>query len=45
MISRLEFQQHHSHSLSEESRTGMISKLEMQQGTTTTHILESQEQA
>ena len=39
---------HHSHSLSEVSRTGMISKLELQQelqGTTATHFLKSQGQA
>ena len=34
-----------SDSLSGEPRTGMISKLELQQGTTATHFLESQGQA
>ena len=36
---------HHSHSHPEEPGTGMISKLELQQGTTATHFLESQGQA
>jgi hypothetical protein len=36
---------HHSHSQAGESRTGMISRLELQQGTTATHCLESQGQA
>ena len=36
---------HHSHSLSGEPRTGMISKLELRQGTTATHFLESDGQA
>ena len=35
---------YHSHKPSEEPRTGMISKLELQQGTTATHSLESQGQ-
>ena len=35
---------HHNHSLSGETRTGMISRLEFQQGITATHILESQGQ-
>ena len=33
---------HHSHSLPRESKTGMISRLELQQGTLATHILKSQ---
>ena len=36
---------HHSHSPPEEPRTGMISRLKLQQGTTATHLLESQGQA
>ena len=36
---------HHSHSQAGEPRTGMISRLELQQGTTATHRLESQGQA
>ena len=41
MISRLEFQaRHHSHSQAEEPRTGMMSRQELQQGTTATHQLE-----
>ena len=36
---------HHSNSPSEEPRTSMISRLQLQQDTTATHILESQEQA
>jgi hypothetical protein len=36
---------HHSHSQTGEPRTGIISRLELQQGTTTTHRLESQGQA
>ena len=36
---------HHSYSLSGEPRTGSFSRLETQQGTTATHILESQGQA
>jgi hypothetical protein len=36
---------HHSHSLSGEPGTGIISRLETQQGTTATHFLESQGQA
>ena len=36
---------HHSHSLPGEARTGIVSRLETQQGTAATHILESQEQA
>ena len=35
---------HHSYSLSGEPRTGMISRLELQQGTKATHPLESQGQ-
>ena len=35
----------HSHSLSKESRMGIIRRLELQQGTTATHPLESQGQA
>ena len=46
IISRLENAiRHHSHSLSGEPRTGMISRLELQQGITATHILKSQGQA
>ena len=33
----------HSHSPPEEPRTGMINRLELKQGNTVTHILESQE--
>ena len=36
---------HHSHSQTGEPRTGIVSRLESQQGTAATHILESQEQA
>ena len=36
---------HHSHSLPGEPRTGIVSRLETQQGTTATHHLESQGQA
>ncbi|KAN0131047.1 hypothetical protein V8E53_011180 [Lactarius tabidus] len=36
---------HHSHSQTGEPRTGIVSRLEAQQGTTATHILESQVQA
>ena len=36
---------HHSHSLPGEPRTGIISRLELQQGNTATHRLESQKQA
>jgi hypothetical protein len=36
---------HHSHSHPGEPRTDMISRLELQQGTTATHILKSQGQA
>jgi hypothetical protein len=36
---------HHSHSPTGEPMTGMISRLELQQGTTATHFLESQGQA
>ena len=36
---------YHSHSLPEEPRTGIFSRLETQQATTTTHFLESQGQA
>jgi hypothetical protein len=36
---------HHSHSLSGEPRTGIISRLETQQGTTATYFLQSQGQA
>jgi hypothetical protein len=36
---------HHSHSLPGEPRTGIVSRPETQQGTTATHILESQGQA
>ena len=43
MISMLEVQ--YSNSLSEEPRRGMISSLELQQGTTATHRLEIQEQS
>ena len=46
IISRLEIAiMHHSHSLSGEPRTGMISRLELQQHTTATHQLKSQGQA
>ena len=46
IISRLEIAiMHHSHSLSGEPRTGMISRLDLQQGITATHKLESQGQA
>ena len=34
---------HYSHSQTEEPRTGMISRLELKQGTTATHCLESQD--
>ena len=45
IMSRLEIAaRHHSHSLSGEPRTGMISRIELQQGTTATHSLESQGQ-
>jgi hypothetical protein len=36
---------HHSHSQAGEPRTSMISRLELQEGTTATHILVSQGQA
>jgi hypothetical protein len=36
---------HHSHSQTGEPRTGIISRLQLQQGTTATHILECQGQA
>jgi hypothetical protein len=36
---------HHSHLQTEDSRTGVITRLALEQGTTTTHPLESQEQA
>ena len=36
---------YHNHSQAGEPRTGMISRLELQQGTTSTHQLESQRQA
>jgi hypothetical protein len=36
---------HHSHSQTGEPMTGMISRLELLQATTATHILESQGQA
>ena len=46
IISRLEIAiMHHSHSLSGEPRTGMISRLKLQQGITATHRLENQEHA
>ena len=46
IISRLKIAiRQHSHSLSGEPRIGMISRLELQQGTTATHQLESQVQA
>jgi hypothetical protein len=38
-------EKHHSHSPTEEPRPGIINRLELQQGTTTTHRLESQGQA
>ena len=45
IISKLEIAvKHHSHSLSGEQRTSVISRLELQQGTTATHKLESQGQ-
>ena len=44
IMSRLEIAaRHHNHSLPGEPRTGMISRLELQQGTTTTHFLERQD--
>ena len=33
---------HHNHSLPEEPRTGIVSRLETQQGNAATHLLESQ---
>ena len=36
---------HHSHSLTGEPKTGIVSRLETQQGTTATHSLEGQGQA
>ena len=45
MISRLDFAaKHHSHSPTRVPRIGMISRVELQQGTIATHRLESQGQ-
>jgi hypothetical protein len=44
IISRLELQQrHHSHSQTGEPKIGIISRLELQQGTTDTHPLEAKD--
>ena len=43
MINKQILAKHHSHSLPGEPKIGMISRLELQEGTTATHILEAKD--